>query len=279
MEYVLRPAALADEGFLRELFDDVHSGEFSPLGLPASALSQLLAMQYRAQRMSYEAQFPNATDEIVWIESTRAGRLLVDESASEIRLIDVALLGSWRGQGVGASILEALCMRARQVRLPLRLSVRFGNRAERLYQRLGFVRTGGDGMNMAMELRESIDRPSEVSSAQWDMKSDVKVEQGLTRAYFTSLIGSRVTASASGDEPVELLVATVQPLMAPKTGAEVDMGDSFTVTFHGPAKPALPSACVELRPEEGEPMVIFLAPLGIKHGEMEYEAIFNRMVP
>ena len=279
MKYVLRPVTLADEGFLRELFDDVHSMEFSPLGLPASALGQLLEMQYRAQRTSYEAQFPNATDAVVWIESARAGRLLIDESASELRLIDIALLSPWRAQGVGTNILEALCMRARQARLRLRLSVRFGNRAEQLYQRLGFVHTGGDGMYIAMELRESLNEPSETPLTQGNVELGVKVEQGLTRAYFTSLIGSRMMATASGYEPVELLVATVQPLSAPKTGAEVDMGDSFAVIFHGSTKFILPSACMELRPVEGEPMIIFLVPLGLKRSVsvMEYEAVFNRM--
>jgi hypothetical protein len=36
---------------------------------------------------------------------------------------------------------------------------------------------------------------------------------------------------------------------------------------------------MELRPVEGEPMIIFLVPLGLKRSVsvMEYEAVFNRM--
>lgn len=86
-------------------------------------------------------------------------------------------------------------------------------------------------------------------------------------------------ASASGDEAVELLVARVQPLRVPRAEVEVDVGNSFAVLFHGPMRPVLPSACVELRPVEGDPMIVFLTLIGVTRGVMEYEAIFNRMEP
>ncbi|NYF80597.1 GNAT family N-acetyltransferase [Granulicella arctica] len=170
----MHPATLADEDFLRELFGDAHSEEYIPLGLPPSALGEMLAMQYRAQRTTYEAQFPNAVNEVIWMESVRVGRVLIDESSSEIRLVDVALLGPWRGAGVGTSILKVLCTRARRARLPLRLSVRLGNRAERLYSRLGFVRTGCDGMNVAMELREPMNEFPDTPPVHESMELEAK---------------------------------------------------------------------------------------------------------
>ena len=100
MEFSLTLASREDDPFLEELFNDVRAPEFAPLGLPASTLAQLLAMQLLAQRTGYASQFPNAEDKIIWIAGERAGRLLVDRTQSEIRLVDVALLARYRRTGV-----------------------------------------------------------------------------------------------------------------------------------------------------------------------------------
>lgn len=153
MDFQLQPAADDDHSFLAELYSDVRAPEFLAAGLPTAMLEPLLTMQHSAQVAGYAQQYPAAVDAIVWIKGERAGRLLVNTTAAEIRLVDVALLTRFRGQSVGSQLIRAVRERARAAGLPLRLSVHAGNPAQRLYERLGFVITSDDGVNRAMELR------------------------------------------------------------------------------------------------------------------------------
>jgi len=280
MDFVLKLATAKDDAFLAELFSDVHAAEFAPLGLPEGALLQLLNMQFRAQRGGYAAQFPNAVDEILWIGTTRAGRVLVNEAEGEIRLVDIALLGPYRGQGIGGRVLLRLCDRARANGLPLRLSVRFGNPAERLYTRLGFVRTGADGMNVAMEFCGKIDSEQPPTPDPAIVEDPQKeVEQGFTREYFRTWIGRTVQARGMDGTEADLYVAAVEKLSAPTGGVKIEVGDSFVVVFRGPASPVLAAACADVTTGNGQTMSIFLSPTGADATGVRYEAVFNRMRP
>ena len=70
-----------------------------------------------------------------------------------MHVVDVALFAQYRGQGIGERLLRELCDEARAKQVALRLSVRAGHAAERLYRRMGFLACGGDGQNVAMEWR------------------------------------------------------------------------------------------------------------------------------
>jgi ribosomal protein S18 acetylase RimI-like enzyme len=78
------------------------------------------------------------------------GRLMTVDLPGETHLIDIALLRTAQGQGVGTGLIEQLCRRAQQSGKPLTLSVRVQNPAQRLYQRLGFIAASNDGMNVWM---------------------------------------------------------------------------------------------------------------------------------
>lgn len=131
-----------DAAFLEELFFEVHAPELRLAGLAGPALSQLLAMQHRGQQTSYALNFPVAVNEIIRVDGERAGRLLTDTSADAVRIVDIALLHAFRRRGVGTHLLGELCKSATAAALPIRLSVRPGNPAQRLYERMGFVVTG-----------------------------------------------------------------------------------------------------------------------------------------
>jgi ribosomal protein S18 acetylase RimI-like enzyme len=150
-EFLLKPASLEDQVFCGQLFDDIHALEFAHAGLQEPVLAQLMAMQRRAQTSGYAVQFPNAEDSIIWIGKERVGRVLVAHTENEMHLVDIALLSVYRGRGIGGAILRSLCDRARAASVPLRLSVRHGNPAGHLYERLKFVRIADDGMNIMME--------------------------------------------------------------------------------------------------------------------------------
>jgi ribosomal protein S18 acetylase RimI-like enzyme len=206
MDYQLRPAMPDDDSFLEQLYADVHMAEFAPLGLPAPALEQLMQMQHRAQCAEYGAQFPRAESSIVWAGPYRIGRLLVEESEGEIRLIDVALLGAFRNLGVGAGLIEELKQRAEARKFPLRLSVRSGNPAGRLYSRLGFVGVQGD----AMEWNGSATAVTR-SSDEGDTGT-ADVEPGTTFAYFRSVKGKVFVARDEQGNRTELALVAVDRL-------------------------------------------------------------------
>ena len=147
----LRAVTADDRHFLASLFHEVRRAEFAPLGLAEPMLMQLLEMQHRGQIAGYAGQFPEASDRIVWQGEERAGRLLVARDKNEIHLVDIAVMASHRGHGIGSLLIRQLCEEAREKHLPLRLSVRAGNPAERLYSRLGFRPCDGDGQNVLMQ--------------------------------------------------------------------------------------------------------------------------------
>jgi len=73
---------------------------------------------------------------------TAVGVLIVHRSSEEIRVVDVALLPTRRGAGLGTWLLHRLMDEAGGTKLPLRLQVLKANPALRLYLRLGFSPVG-----------------------------------------------------------------------------------------------------------------------------------------
>jgi ribosomal protein S18 acetylase RimI-like enzyme len=151
MTYELRPALWEDNPFLEALYTDVHGPEFASLALPTPALAQLIALKFKAERMAFAAQFPDADHNIIWVGRHRIGHILFNETPTEIRLIDTALLALFRNAGIGTSIIEQLQNYAAECALPLRLSIHPQNPATRLFHRLGFANIGDETNAMRME--------------------------------------------------------------------------------------------------------------------------------
>jgi ribosomal protein S18 acetylase RimI-like enzyme len=136
-----RLATPNDREFLLGLFADSRP-ELALL--PAAAREEVLRMQFDAQLRSYRSAAPQARD---WVLEARnggeispVGRCYVAESATEHRLLDLAVSPRWRGRGIGRAVLERLCARAGRADVPLRLTVWHENAdALRLYRRLGFA--------------------------------------------------------------------------------------------------------------------------------------------
>ena len=278
MDVLSTLAAAEDEAFLARLFYDLHAPEFAPLGLSPASLDQLLAMQFRAQKSGYAAEFPNARDHILTVGVERVGRMLVNETPEEIRLVDIALLTTYRGQGLGEWLLRRLCQRAAEAGLPLRLSVRPCNPALHLYERLGFRRLSSDGINVTMEaFGPAPALSSNAESLAVTQASHTDVPRGLTSAYFCTLLGQSVRTRAFDHTEATLVLERCEPLTPPAKGPQVTLGDSFVLSFLGSAHLVLPSACADLMIEGGEPLTVFLTPVAVEAGGIRYEAIFNRM--
>jgi ribosomal protein S18 acetylase RimI-like enzyme len=129
-----------DEELLRELF--ASSRQEWDL-LPPDSRDALIAMQFRAQRQQYVMRYPNACNEILVADGVDVGQLIVDQSTTTVRIVDVTVLQAHRGRGIGSTVLGGVIATAERVGLPVQLSVWSTNvGARRLYERLGFAVTG-----------------------------------------------------------------------------------------------------------------------------------------
>ncbi len=146
----LRPAVADDEEFLFELYAGTRAGELALGQWDAAQAAAFLQLQFRAQQQSYCRQFPTATSQIVLADGAAIGRLMTDRSAAEILLVDIALLEDWQGRGIGTALIQALQAEAAASGRVVRLHVLATNRAQRLYQRLGFVTQGEPAVYLAM---------------------------------------------------------------------------------------------------------------------------------
>ena len=149
----LRPETPADEGFLFEVYASTRQEELAVTGWDQTTLRAFLEQQFKAMRHGYRQMFPQAEFSVILLDRSAIGRMVVDRSAKEIRLVDVALLPQYRNRGLGTHLMNQLLDEARRTQTPLRIHVLINSPAVRFYQRLGFVQRGQPDLYQEMEWR------------------------------------------------------------------------------------------------------------------------------
>jgi GNAT superfamily N-acetyltransferase len=145
----LRPATPSDDEFLFALF--VSSRVIDLAFLPEPQLTALMRMQFRGQYQTYTQHYPASEHNIICVDGSDAGRLWVSETEEAIRILDIALLPAYRHRGIGKQIYAGLVERAKVAGAPLRATVSTANPGSfRFHERLGFQRSGSDGMYISM---------------------------------------------------------------------------------------------------------------------------------
>lgn len=147
LAFALRAALPTDVEFEQFLYASTRE-DLRPLG--PEVFDGLIGMQFRAQSMSIRLDHPRAERKIVLVDDAPVGRLVVDASAAEIEVIDIALLPQYRNHGIGTGVLRSVFAMADRIGTTVRLHVEKQSRAIRLYERLGFVACGDAGMYIAM---------------------------------------------------------------------------------------------------------------------------------
>jgi ribosomal protein S18 acetylase RimI-like enzyme len=147
----LRAAAPRDQDFLLAVFAGTRVDELAALGWDPKQREFFLNMQFNAQQQSYVDVYPAAVNNIILLAERPIGRMLVDRTANEITLVDIALLGEYRNRQIGTSLLRNLMDEAATAQKSVRLSVFKSNPALRLYQRLGFSQVGEDALYFEMQ--------------------------------------------------------------------------------------------------------------------------------
>ena len=136
----LRAASDADLGFFADLYASTREEEMKlATGWSDAQRRAFLRDQFALQDQHYRRHYPNAERLVVERDGVPIGRMLVDVSTSDVRLMDVALLPDARRQGVGTALLTRLLAFADAMCVPVTLHVEPFNPALRMYQREGFA--------------------------------------------------------------------------------------------------------------------------------------------
>ncbi|WP_240357173.1 MULTISPECIES: GNAT family N-acetyltransferase [Myxococcus] len=138
-----RPISPSDSDFLFALYASTREGELSAWGWTPAQAEVFLRMQWQARGRDWSARYPTAEDRVVLVDGQPAGRLLVARGEKEWRLVDIALLPTRRGGGLGARLLRELLEAAGEARVCVRLHVLRDSPARKLYSRLGFQEESG----------------------------------------------------------------------------------------------------------------------------------------
>ncbi len=141
-----RPVADEDLPFIAAVYASTRAEELAMTGWSDEMKQQFLAHQFNAQTTDYARNFPDAERLVIRHEGEDVGRLYIDEESACLHLIDIALLPSARGRGLGGAILADILDSARSAGKSVMIYVEKNNPARRLYDRLGFVCESDEGV-------------------------------------------------------------------------------------------------------------------------------------
>ena len=150
----LRPASETDISFLSTLYATTRTEEMLLVPWSDSQKQSFLDQQFEAQHQFYHQQFPDAEFHMVMKNNKPIGRLYVDQRKDEIRLIDIALMPEYRGEGIGSKLIKQVLRQARNQSKAVRIHVETNNPAIRMYRRLGFKQIDSNEIYHLMEWKD-----------------------------------------------------------------------------------------------------------------------------
>ncbi len=139
-ELFLRDATSEDEPFLLEVYASTRIEELAGLGWNEDQKRAFIKMQFTARERTY----PRVENRIILLNGRPVGRMMVDRGDAAILLRDIALLTEYRNAGIGSRLITELMNDATSAGKPIQLHVVATSPAVRLYERLGFCKTGDE---------------------------------------------------------------------------------------------------------------------------------------
>ena len=147
----LRPEQPSDGLFIRNLVLETVAIELEAAAWPEPMRTNLLEMQYAARR---HARLQSGESFIVESDGASAGWVILRALPDHTHLIEIMIVPAQRGKGIGSTAIRGILSAAAS---PVRLTVhRMNPGAIRLYERLGFRRTGEDDVQFFMEYQPNI---------------------------------------------------------------------------------------------------------------------------
>ncbi len=141
-----RPIDDGDLPFLAALYADMRHEELAPVQWPEEAKLAFLQQQFNQQHSYYSTNYVGADRLLVAFDGQAIGRVYIFRSASDIRLMDIALLRSCRGRGFGRAMLAELIDESESSGAGISLHVESNNPAMAWYLRLGFEHSEDRGV-------------------------------------------------------------------------------------------------------------------------------------
>ena len=150
----LRACVPADLEFLLRVFSAARWEETPlPTEWTDAQKDAFLRFQFHAQDSHYRSRYPRARYDVIVRDGEDIGRLYVDDTAREVRIIDIALLPAHRNQGIGRALVQAVLDEAARGGKVVSLHVEPHSAAKALYHRMGFTVAGSDSAYQLMQWR------------------------------------------------------------------------------------------------------------------------------
>lgn len=150
----LRPVdALADHELLVATYASTRAEELASVPWTDPEKDAFIRMQFAAQGSHWREQRPATAWLVIVVDGKDAGRICIDRSGHEIRIVDLALLPDQRNRGVGTRLVRELLDEGAAAGVPVTIHVECRNRARTLYDRQGFEQVGTTGVYDLLERR------------------------------------------------------------------------------------------------------------------------------
>ena len=114
----LRPEQPGDEPFLFDLYASTRQEELDATGWDAGMRTAFLKMQFAAMQRGYHATFAGAEFSVILKAGQPVGRVIIHRTATEFRIVDMALLPEHRNSGVGTVLVSQVMEEAARAKLP-----------------------------------------------------------------------------------------------------------------------------------------------------------------
>jgi ribosomal protein S18 acetylase RimI-like enzyme len=147
----LRPVEAGDDELLYRTYASTREEELAAVPWDGTQKEAFLRAQFAAQSQWYEQHYVGASRAVVLLDGEPCGRLYVLHGGSEIRIMDIALLPEYRGNGVGGSLLRDVLDEGDRAGKRVTIHVERFNPALRLYERLGFSIAEDKGVYLLLE--------------------------------------------------------------------------------------------------------------------------------
>lgn len=147
----LRPATEQDAAFLSAVYRSVREPELLAVGWPSAQIEAFCEMQHRFRIAGYMQYVPLVEPHVVLWDNNPVGMLAVCRGARRWVLVNIELLASARGKGIGSELISLLQQEAKTAGVGLQLHAANTSPVVRLYERCGFTTVADDGMARQME--------------------------------------------------------------------------------------------------------------------------------
>jgi len=128
-----------DEDLLLKLFYELRESERILSHMDPAQWSAFLKDQLRLRELDYRRRFHDGRFLVIFRHRKSIGRIVIHETTSALKLVDIELLSKEQNRGYGTLILKHLLKEAHHKSKDMTLSVNINNpRAMKLYTALGF---------------------------------------------------------------------------------------------------------------------------------------------